>query len=446
MHLEQRYTSTAKLTDPFSFDTRSGFLISNINLVVSVVDIRHHTFIAIQDGCIVDIGYSHQTQPEQQLWPVIDGCGYWLIPGLVNSHTHAAMGFFRGLGHGRLNMIETYLFPAEKKLSAELIEPLSYSYLVGGLLSGTTSVFDHYYFVEGVGKALDRLGMRGWIGETVADLGGAFPGQSSWSRAVNHIQRWPHSSRIKPMLAPHAADTTSPELLKDVVSYAKNAKLPIHLHLSQTAGEKARVEKLRGVSPVSYAHRQGVLGPQTLAVHLTSVDDHDVNLLQSTGTSIGFCPASQMIFEKLAPIGKFTNANLNVVLGTDCAASNDTSDMLAEMRCTALLSRSQIELKPDQVFNMATANAGSFLSSNIGTLNIGSAADFAVLKADLSTLPVEDPVSNLVYSWTSRSVNHVMVDGAWVVWDSKLVKVSEETLTNDYVAAVAEIKKRLASS
>lgn len=380
---------------------------------------------------------------------VLDGRGLLAMPGLVNAHTHAAMGFFRGLGHGKDEMIETFLFPAEKRLTPELLAPLSYSYLVAGLKSGVTCFGDHYYFIDGVAKALDKLGVRGAVGETVADLGGAFPGVESWHRARAGIEKWSHSARVTPVVAPHAADTVSPALLKELATFAKAQKLPLHLHLAQTTGEDQRVRKRESKSPVEFADSCGALFEGTLAVHLIAVSGSDVKILKRRGVTAGACPASQIIYEKLAPLKELATAGVPLALGTDCAASNDSSDVLGEAKLLALLLRDrgapEASYQPQEILRAATLNGAKALGLDgvCGTLTVGKAADVCFLEPGLDGLPAERPDVNVIYSLGARHVRHVVIDGQIRVADGQLVGVHEGDLRDEYLAAVATIKRRL---
>ena len=397
---------------------------------------------------ILDAGPANSVMPRHPEALVVDAKGFVAIPGLINAHTHVAMGFFRGIGHGVDNMIEKFLFPAEKKLSPDLLEPLSYSYIVAGLKSGVTCFADHYYYSAGIAQAFERLGVRAAVGETVADEGGAFPTVETWTRAKAMLKGWKYSSRITPALAPHAADTVSLKTMKEIAAVAKSDGLPIHMHLSQTKGERTRVQRKHKMSPVAYARKAGVLSEHTLAVHMTSVTDDDLKIIAKSGATIGFCPVSQIIYEQLAPAHKMLARGIPLAVGTDCAASNDHCDMLSELKFTALLLKDRgvrdDQLSAQDVLAMATTQpAKVFGLKQLGTLTPKSIADVVFLEHDVGTLPGDQPAMNLLYSMGSRNVRHVMIDGQWVVWNRELAKVSEAELTKQYLAAVGEIKRRI---
>lgn len=447
--------SGAETTGPSLTDARpprgvgDELVVHGLTLIPGDGPVVNDGAVWVRRGLIAAIGPSPEVRAKAPTALVVNGAGFTAIPGLINAHVHSAMSFFRDLGHGQDEMIERFFFPAEKALTPELIEPLAYSYLYAGLRSGVTCFGDHYYFVAGVGRALDRLGLRGVIGETVADLGGAFPGRQGWEDWRRTIDAWPFSSRVRPAIAPHATDTVSEPLLTELATFARQRQLPLHMHLSQTIGERQRVMGRARCSPVEYARRCGALSAATLAVHLVTIDEDDARTLQTSGVTAGLCPASQILYESLAPMALIARSGIPVALGTDCAASNDTADMLAEMRLTALLAQDRgvlpAQRSPAAILRMATSNGarGLGLGEVAGSLSVGKAADMVFLAPDLATLPQPRPDVNVVFSMSQRQVRHVMVDGRFVLYDGSLTMASEGDLTREYQAAVQTIWGRL---
>ncbi len=382
-------------------------------------------------------------------YPAYDCSDFIICPGLVNAHTHCAMGFFRGLGHGQTDMIENLLFPAEKALTPELLEDLSLSYIAAGIRAGVTMFSDHYYFVEGVGRAIEKLGARGIIGETVADLGGAFPGIESTKRMHTLLERWNFSERIAPSVAPHAADTVSKNLLTELGTFAAKNNLHLHMHLAQTTGELQRVQKREAVSPVRYAADCGVLSDRTLAVHLIACDDDDIKILKDHDVTAGICPVSEIVYERLPAIDRLFRAGVTTALGTDCAASNDTSDILAEMRIFSLLMRDRGVSLEDYSFKDTLA-AGTVNGAKLfgkphvtGLLKEGSAADLVLVNLAIDLLPISNPLANLLCSAHAGHVDHVMVEGRFILRDRRLTLAGESDIKLSYINAVDTIKKRL---
>jgi 5-methylthioadenosine/S-adenosylhomocysteine deaminase len=426
------------------------FILGNAQLVCGAfLPIIENGALHIHSGRIRDIGPTDSITFKNPHIQFFDARGAAIIPGMFNAHTHLPMGFFRGLGRGKIDMIESFLFPAEKNLSEELVAPLSYSYLLDGLRAGVTSFVDHYYFSSGVAKALETFGARGWVGETIADLGGAFPGESSWDRAIKLIEKSRYSSRIRFCIAPHAADTVSSSMLRRCADFARANKLPLHMHLAQSEGERKRVESRDGLTPVAAAQKAGALGENSLVVHLTSASEQDLQIIKNSGSTIGYCPTSTILYDRLAKIKTISDLEIPMALATDCAASNDSADCLTELKFAALIGKhegiSDSKLSPDHLLAMVTTIPAKVLGvgQDLGTLEKGKIADLTILPLRLSALPRENLLANIIYSMGSRDITHVMIDGKWIIWKGQLASNSERTLHDDYLTAVSEITKRI---
>ncbi len=408
-----------------------------------------------QNGLIKDVGAMESFSNElYQNFQHVDATGYWLTPGLINAHTHVPMSFFRGLAHKKEQMIEKFMFPLEKSLTPDLITPLSYSYIIDGLKSGVTTFGDHYYFARQVANAFDDLGVRAVVGETLADESGAFPSRAKISEVKLWLDEWPHSSRITAALAPHATNTVSFEFLKEICSLAKDRDLPIHMHLAQTQREHQEVSQRYGMSPVSLAIKAGLKGPKALAVHLVAVSETDIAAIKKENITPCFCPASQIIYEKLAPIDLFYKEEIPFALATDCAASHDSTDLMSEMRLAYLLLRDRLggeaalNISLKNIFAATTMNPAKALGleRQAGVLAPGYKADIVFLKEDIGALPLFAPLENYIFSLRSRHVQHVMIDGHWVLWRQELYSKKEKDLSELYSNAVNSIYAKLGSA
>ncbi len=440
------------LVDAKSPTHKNGFIIDRATIVQGAfLPVVENGALVIRDGKIFDIGKSDIITNRHSDLKILDASEHVIMPGLFNAHTHVPMGFFRGLGHGKINMIESFLFPAEKSLSVELLEPLSYSYILDGLRAGVTSFVDHYYFSHGVAKAFETLGVRGWVGETIADLGGAFPGRDSFERAKLLIEKSNFGDLIRHTVAPHAADTVSMKLLRECAEYAKANSLPLHMHLSQSQGELDRVKSRDGLTPVEAALKAGALSEQSLVVHLTSAEDDDFRIIKNSGATMGYCPTSTILYDHLANIKLTDELGIPMAIGTDCAASNDSADCLNELKIAGLLAKQQgvphDRNSPDHLLAMVTTIPAKVLGvgHELGTLELGKKADLVVLKAGLSAIPMQNHLANIIYSMGSRDITHVMVGGTWRIWNGKLDRLDEIRLRNDYLNAVNEISARINS-
>lgn len=396
-----------------------------------------NTSITIEGNKILSIGKVNNKAKE------ISMPGYLVVPGMVNSHTHSPMNFLRDLCHGNKNMIEDIFFKTESQLNNSLSENLSFAYILSGLKSGVTSFVEHYYFIEGISNAFEKIGLRAFVGETLADIGGAFPSDKSLSEFKTLVNKWPYSDRISPIVCPHAADTVSPEFAKKVADFAQIENLPLHFHLAQRKSEYDTLYNKFQKTPVELANEWGWLSEKSLAVHLLHVNDNDIKILKDSGTTAVSCPSSQIIYEFLAPIDKFYNANLNLSLGTDCAASNDQANILSELKVLTLLMKDR-GIEGDNLyknlFKTVTTNPAETLDAKIGKIKPGYLADLVFVNQSLDTLPLRDIWTHMLFSYESQHIDHVMVDGKFVLFEKQLCQANESELYKKFESATDSIK------
>ncbi len=391
--------------------------------------------IIVDNGMIQELGEGSRGRE-------IDCSSFHVMPGFINSHTHCSMTFLRDLAHGVGSPIENLFFKTEKQLTGELTEAFSYSYLVNAIKTGTTTIFDHYYHIDGVAKACERVGMRAFVGETLADLGGAFPSFETINSVRDHIENWKYSDLIKPVICPHASDTVSKKLALEISSLAKSYNVPLHFHLSQTKTEYDKSHSEFGVSPVKRALEHGWFDQSALAVHLLYVDDEDLKILRDKNVYIGSCPVSQIIYEKLAPIDKFYKNDLNMCLGTDCASSNDQANMIGELRSLALLMKDrgiQSETLYQDCYDTISVNPANYLNEKIGAIKQGYKADLIFVKRNIENTPVNDPITNTIFSLNSHHIKHSMINGQWVMWNQEMVSCNEADLLAQYSRSLKKI-------
>ncbi len=366
---------------------------------------------------------------------VIDASDYIILPGLINSHTHVAMSFLRGAGHNVDQMIRNFNFKKEDKLSPQDIKAFSFGSLISALKSGTTCVFDHFYQSDFVASAVDQLGMRAMIGETILDRGGPKNIIKPFKQIKKELENWKYPSRIQPCIAPHATDTVSEGLFKEIGVFAQSTSLPVHMHLSQTRQEFDDVKKEYGCSPVELIKKYGLLNSQSLLVHLLHFNDQDLSYIKKSGAQVVSCPNSQIIYENIAPIDRFIDKDLPLSIATDCAASNDHMNVLSEAKMFKqmlrhLAPKTHEQVSPVRLLEMISSEpAKIFPDKQVqGQIIPGNVADLVFVRPDIRTAPMTDDLTHLFFSFETDHVQHVMVDGKWVVWHKNLVGVNEGEL------------------
>ncbi|HEX8115136.1 MAG TPA: amidohydrolase family protein [Kofleriaceae bacterium] len=382
----------------------------------------------------------------------IDASGWLILPGMINAHCHSAMGFLRNKGHLRhelgagVSTIEAEMFPAERMLDPELVEALAYPFIIAGLRGGTTCFVDHYYYASSVARAMHRIGVRGFVGETIADLGGPFATDDRWRHTMTQIDSWDVPG-VRPMVAPHAMDTVSRPLLEAMVGFARSRDLGIHVHMSQTAGERARVYEREGASPVQVASDIGLLGERTIAAHLVSASPQDLRLFSSSGAALALCPGSQILYERLAPLEEMVACAARLVIGTDCAACGDSPNLLQERRLAGLLLRDRGVVDELTVVLSTDTNAARALGmpGQLGVICEGACADLVFVKPRASHRPFNNPGAWIVYTLEESDVRNVMIDGYWVLWEKQALRVSEEEIEAHYEDALMRLASRRGS-
>jgi len=302
--------------------------------------------LAIRGDSIVDVGTAAEIAGKYSARNQINQPNAILAPGLINTHTHAAMSLFRGVANDLKlqDWLEKFIFPAEaKNVDREFVRWGTRLGLLEMALSGTTTFADMYYFEETVAEETRRAGMRGMLGQTVI----GFPApdyktpDAALAGAETFLKAYADDPLIVPAVAPHAIYTTSDDTLQAARTLADRYGKPLIIHLSETKTEFDEAVQKRKKTPVATLNDLGVLQGWTLAAHAVWLDPADFGLLRTAGTGIAHCPSSNMMLASgVAPVLKMLQAGIPVGLGTDgVAGSNNDHDMMEEMDLAAKLQR-----------------------------------------------------------------------------------------------------------
>lgn len=402
--------------------------------------LEHHSLV-IENGRIIDILPTGDARSKYPDTPVTERPTHALLPGFINTHTHAAMSLFRGIADDvpLMDWLNNHIWPAEAKwVGQEFMRDGVELAIAEMLLGGTTCFNDMYFFPNIVANIAQEMGIRAFVGLIVMD----FP--TAWADSPDdyfdkglHVHDEVRSlSRIGTTLAPHAPYTVSDTPLERVRTYADELNIPIHMHVHETSTEVSDAVAQTGVRPLTRLNELGLLNPRMLAVHMTQLTDDEIALCAAQGISVVHCPESNL---KLASgqcrVADLLAAGTNVCLGTDSAASNNDLDMLGEMQTAALLAKVTAQnaqaLPAWQALEMATINGAIALNcqDDIGSLNVGKSADVIAIDLDhISTQPVYDPVSQIVYSASREQITDVWIEGIQRVKHKQLVNVDIDHL------------------
>jgi 5-methylthioadenosine/S-adenosylhomocysteine deaminase len=397
--------------------------------------------IAIHAGRIVGILPHEQAIKRYKTDNIINCQQHALLPGFINSHTHAAMNLLKGIADDLplSTWLEDHIWPAEARwLSESFIHDGSLLAIAEMLRGGTTTFNDMYLFPEVTARCAQLSGIRAAIGLVVLD----FP--TPWAQNADEYlskglalrDELDAESLISVALAPHAPYTVSDAPLKRIATLANELDIPVHIHVHETADEITTAINMGGQRPIERLNKLGLLTPNLQAVHLTQVNTDEIEQLAENRVNVVHCPESNLkLASGICPVNSLINAGINLAIGTDGAASNNDLDMLGEMRSAALLAKGfsgdATALSTQQALEMATINGARTLGieEETGSLEKGKAADIIAIKLDsLETQPVYDPLSSLVYSCSRESVEHVWVAGRQLLKDRHLITLDESEL------------------
>jgi 5-methylthioadenosine/S-adenosylhomocysteine deaminase len=405
--------------------------------------------IVVIDGeRIVHVGEDEPAASSRPGETVVDCRGHLVMPGLINTHTHAGFALFRGLAEDRSR--EMWFTSAYGPPHMERAVPEDYYWgtMLGGLemlLSGTTCTADRFSHMAVIAQAFDRLGMRAVVCHTLRDITAPL----EWDQAMALIDRWgvAAGSRIHSGIGPHAPDTCSDDLLRRIRRTAQETGARIFIHCSQARAELAALRTRGHPGGVRCLAATGLLGPDLVAAHCIYIDEEEIRLLADTGTWVSHCPVSSARIEgHLAPIPALLRAGAHAALGTDWAVTNNGMDLFDEMKCAGVLNKvaagDTSVLPSATLLRMATIDAARALGleAEVGSLEPGKRADVIALDMRSPHLqPWHDIAATLVYSAKGLDVRHVWVDGRWLVRGRRPLEVD----VDDVYANVSRIWKRL---
>jgi 5-methylthioadenosine/S-adenosylhomocysteine deaminase len=399
--------------------------------------------VVIENSYIQNLLPATEVQQHEQYRDaeVIELAHQVLMPGLVNSHTHASMSLFRGIADDLplMDWLNNHIWPAEGQwVDPEFIADGFQLTAAEMIRSGTTCFNDMYFYPDIIAREAQNLGMRSVVGLIVLD----FP--SVWAKDAedylhkalavhDEIKEYPlvHSA-----LAPHAPYTVSDGPLQKIAMYSNELDLPVHMHIHETAFEVAEAEKNTGSRPLDRLDQLNLLNPNLIAVHMTELNAMEIDRLAETGVHVAHCPQSNLkLASRICPVVELQDKGINVCLGTDSAASNNNHDMFAEMKCAALLAKAVSgnagACNARQAIQMSTINGARALGLGdiIGSIEVGKQADLIALNLrQLNTQPLYDPVAQLVYAANSRQVSHVWIAGECQLRNYRLSNLDEDAI------------------
>jgi 5-methylthioadenosine/S-adenosylhomocysteine deaminase len=384
----------------------------------------------------------------------IDAAGQVVMPGLVNTHTHAAMVLYRGLADdlALMDWLQKHIFPAEARtVSPGFVRAGTRLAALEMIESGTTTYADMYYFEEEVAKATREAGLRGVLGQTIIQfpVADAKTPAEGLARAATFLDQFADDDLIVPALAPHAMYTLDTATLKAVRALADRRHAPVLIHLAETSDEVKNSVRQHGASPTKYLDSIGFWGPRTVAAHAVWLSPADISILAARKVGVSHNPESNMkLASGAAKVVAMRTAGVRVALGTDGAASNNDLDMFEAMRQAAFLGKLQT-MDPRAVPARAAVEMGTIegarvlgLDTLIGSLEPGKRADLIVVSMGAARqVPMYDPLSHLVYVTRGDDVRTTIVNGRVLMRDRKVLTLPEAEVLADARVLAAKVRE-----
>lgn len=414
--------------------------------------------IAVTGDQIVAVGTRAEIDRDYQAKERLDRPDAILAPGLINTHTHAAMSLFRGIADDMKlqDWLEKFIFPAEaRNVDREFVRWGTRLAAIEMALSGTTTYTDMYYFEDTVAEATKEVGLRAVLGQTV--IGFPAPDYKTPSETLAGTEKffkaYANDPLIVPAVAPHAIYTVPDEVLKACRLMANRYKKPLVIHLSETKQENADALAKRGKTPTAALESLDVLDGWTVAAHGVWLDDADMKILKARHTGLAHCPSSNMMLASgVAPVVKMLALGIPVGLGTDgVAGSNNDHDMMEEMDLAAKLQKvmnsDPTAMTAETAFAMATIGGARALrlDSMIGSIEAGKRADvITILLNQPHAVPMYNVYSQVVYALKGSDVSDVMVNGRVIVRDKKMLSIDPGPVMAKARIYQEKVKKSLA--
>ena len=413
--------------------------------------------VAVAGDHIVDVGPRADIDRRYTAAQRLDRPDAILAPGLINTHTHAAMSLFRGVADD-MNLqdwLQKFIFPAEaKNVDREFVRWGTRLAVLEMALSGTTTFTDMYYFEDTVAEVTKQAGLRGMLGETVI----GFPApdyktpQASLAATEQFFKQYANDPLIVPAVAPHAIYTVPNDVLKAARALANRYQKPLVIHLSETKTENDEALSKRKMTPTAALESLGVLTGWTVAAHGVWLNDADMAILKRRDTGLAHNPSSNMkLASGVAPVGKILGLGIAMGLGTDgVAGSNNDHNMMEEMDLAAKLQKVTTgdprALPATQAFEMATITGARALHLDklIGSLEKNKRADMITISlSGAHAVPLYNVYSQLVYALKGSDVTDVMVNGRPIVRDRRMLTLDARPIMLKAAEYQERVKKSL---
>ncbi|MBV9301020.1 MAG: amidohydrolase [Acidobacteriaceae bacterium] len=430
--------SHLKAAEPADWIIRAKYVIT-MDPHHRVID---HGAVAIRGMRIAGVGTQSEIAQRFQARQILDKSDAVLLPGFIDTHTHAPMSLFRAIADDmRLeDWLKNFIFPAESKnVSPEFVRWGTRLACLEMVLAGITTYTDMYYFEDVEAETAKEAGLRGVLGQTI--IGFPAPDYKNWRETLaateRFIERFRADDLIVPAVAPHSIYTTPDQALVTSHDLARKYNTPLLIHLAETKVERDDALAQREMTPVQTVEKLGLLEGRVVAAHSIWVDHSDIEILKRHGTGVAHCPSSNTkMAAGIAPVAEMLKAGVKVGLGTDgFAGSNDSADLMLEMNLAAKLQKVNAGdprvLPAEQALEMATLGGARVvgLEKEIGSLEEGKCADvIAISLARPNDVPLYNLYSQIVYASKAPDVEDVFINGRQIVSERHVLTLNQDEI------------------
>jgi 5-methylthioadenosine/S-adenosylhomocysteine deaminase len=409
-------------------------------------DIYKDGAVVVGDGDILAVGPSAIVQSYSAA-KTIDAAGDIVMPGMINTHTHASMTLFRGLGDDVPDRLQRFIFPLEHRLvDRQVVYWGALWGMVEMIEGGVTTMADMYYFEDEVARGAREIGMRAILGETIlnAPSPDAKDAYGGIAYAQHFIRQFHGDPLITPAFAPHAPYTVDAEHLRIIQQDAEAQDVPVLMHVAEMPYEVTETRDKFKKTPIEYLDSIGLLTKRLVAAHCIFITDSDIAILKARDVGVAHNMVANIKSAKgVAPAVKMFNQGVRIGLGTDGPMSGNTLDIIGQLGYVAkvqkLANHDRNVMPAIQVVEMATMGGARALhmEDRIGSLEAGKAADVIVLDHNATTMmPFYDVYSTLVYAANAHDVRATIIQGRVIMEDRK-IKTIDVPAVRDHIRAIS---------
>ena len=422
-----------------------------------------HGAVLIENDRIINIGQNDDivrsllNEPDIER---IDLNDRWILPGLINTHVHLSQQLGRGLGDdvNLLTWLHERIWPYESSLTEEDSYVSSLLCGIELIRSGVTCFAEPGgQFVDGMGRAVSELGIRGMLARSSMDTGEGLP--ETWKQSTEEVledqitlfEKWhgKANDRIKVWFGLRTIFNNSDELILRTKELADQFGTGVHMHVAEIKEEVEYARNSRGATTVSHLENLGVLDKNFLAVHTVWLTEDEIQMFADQDVKVSHNPASAMRVLGFAKVPEMMEAGICVTIGTDGAPSNNRMTLVDEMWLTSLIHKGRLldstVMPAEKILAMVTCEGARALQleEEIGSLEAGKKADLVVVNPNTATmLPMHDPIANMVSSMRSENIESVMADGTWLMRNKEILAVKEQEILEEAKKRATEIRKR----